>query len=362
LKAAAEQDERIVFVHYSCGNFYDSPDQPTPIVCIALVESGTSKQEKSFSVIDSPHEVGLEERERSLLARFYDEMRARPDARVIHWNMNSSAFGFAALGLRYRYLTGNDAPNVPAADRRFDLDDIIAERFGPLYAAHPKLRQLCILNSLFMPHFMLGQDEAAAVARREFGPVVNSTNEKVRLISNIFHLLRGGKLKTLNSVGWVSFAGEQVDAVSAVLAVAERINSVYAELAHRHDNRSTVAFNDEYDAQDLFRALLRIFFDDIRAEDPGPQVAGASSRVDFVLPEVGLAVELKFTRTSMTTKALGEELIIDKTRYAGHGKITHLVFLVFDRSRLILNPRGIESDLSREKSEEEFAVTVRILQ
>jgi len=362
LRAAGAAGERILFTHYACGNFHDYPDQPTPIACIAIAESGTQGQHKVFSVIDAPQDRSLEDRERDVLSRFYNELRLHPDARVVHWNMSSPAFGFSAIAARYRYLHGKDAPDLPLPDRRFDLDDIILTKFGKGFAAHPKFRQLCILNGLFMPHFMRGETEPEAIAQGAYGPVVNSTTEKVRLLSEVFRLLCSGRLKTLNSVGWVNFAGEQIDAVSAVMCVAERMQMVYAELARRHDKRDTLTLKDEYDAQDLFRGLLRIFFDDIRAEDPTSQVAGASSRIDFVLPDVELAIELKYTRQSLSTKQLGEELIVDKTRYSSHGKVSHLLFLVFDKEGLIINPRGIEKDLSREKSEEDFAVTVRILQ
>jgi hypothetical protein len=362
LKAARANGERILFVHYACGNFYDSPYQHTSIACIAVSERGTQGEKSCFSVIDAPQDKSPEDREKDLLQRFYNEMRSHPDARVVHWNMNSSAFGFTAIASRYRYLFGSDAPSVPAPDRRFDLDEITKERFGKGYAGHPKLRQLCNLNGMFMPHFMLGPEEAAAISRGEFGPVVNSTTEKVHLISQIFEALCSGTLKTLNSVGWVSFAGEQVDAVAAVIRLAERMRVVSLDLRRRHDKRDTLVLKDEYDAQDLFRSLLRIFFDDIRVEDPASQVAGASTRIDFVLPAVGLAIELKYTRDNMNSKSLGEELIVDRKRYEGRGKISHLLFLVFDHKDEIINPRGIEADLSREKSESDFAVTVRILE
>ncbi len=362
LKSAYINNERFIVVHYACGNFYESVDQFTPVACIAMAELGRAGDTKSFSVIDSASDVELKEKEKSVLKRFYDELRAVPDARVIHWNMNGTAFGFAAIAARYRYLFDAEPPSFPASDRKFDLDDIIKEQFGEKYADHPKLRKLCILNGLFMPHFILGRDEATAIAKGEYGPVINSTSEKVHLISVLFDLLLTGKLKTLNSVGWVEFAGEQIDAVQVVLQVAERTRRVWVELQKRYDGRDTLSLKDEYDAQDLMRSLLKIFFDDIREENPSPKRAGAASRLDFFLPKVELAVELKYSRASMTTKSLGEELVIDRERYAAHGKFSHLIFIVFDDLNVIRNPRGIESDLAREKSSDDFAVTVRILE
>lgn len=56
------------------------------------------------------------------------------------------------------------------------------------------------------------------------------------------------------------------------------------------------ALKDERELQILVKALLRIHFDDVRPEDYTPSRGGANSRVDFVLPEVGVVVETKMTR------------------------------------------------------------------
>ncbi|TKK00151.1 hypothetical protein PlfCFBP13513_04175 [Plantibacter flavus] len=167
-------------------------------------------------------------------------------------------------------------------------------------------------------------------------------------------------MQTSTSVGRLPFADGELDAVEVVYKLGEKMLLVERELSHRHDSRSTLTVTDEYDSQDLFRSLLRIFFDDVRPEVVSPQYAGGSSRVDFVLPEYELAVELKFTRNSLPDRKLGEELIIDRDRYSTLGEVRHLVCLVFDHTGILRNPRGLEKDLVREASKDEFAVTVRI--
>jgi hypothetical protein len=66
-------------------------------------------------------------------------------------------------------------------------------------------------------------------------------------------------------------------------------------LKARHDGRSTLEITDEYDAQDLFTAMLKLHFDDVRPEEWTPSYAGNSSRIDFLLKEFGLAIEVKMT-------------------------------------------------------------------
>jgi DpnII restriction endonuclease len=105
--------------------------------------------------------------------------------------------------------------------------------------------------------------------------------------------------------------------------------------------------------------MLRIFFDDIRAEEWTPSYAGSGSRIDFVLPEARLAVELKHSRASMSAKSLGEELLVDAQKYATHKDVDALVCLVLDRDGKITNPRGLERDLSKVQST--LRVFVRII-
>jgi hypothetical protein len=150
-----------------------------------------------------------------------------------------------------------------------------------------------------------------------------------------------------------------LDAIRLVEEIGSRMEYVRRQLLVRHANRDTLKVNDEYDFQDLLHSLLRLFFDDIRPEDWVPSYAGGSSRIDFVLPEPRLALELKHSRPSMNAKALGDELLIDIERYEKHPGVETLFCLVLDRDGHINNPRGIESDLT--KVHNRLRVIVRII-
>lgn len=106
------------------------------------------------------------------------------------------------------------------------------------------------------------------------------------------------------------------------------------------------SIRNEADLQIVVEAYLRTLFDDVRAEDYVPSHAGANSRVDFVLPEVGVIVETKMTRESLTARKLGEELLIDAGRYPSHPSCEAIVAFVYDPTRRIVNPLGVERDLT----------------
>jgi hypothetical protein len=141
--------------------------------------------------------------------------------------------------------------------------------------------------------------------------------------------------------------------------LAERLHLVVRQLRERYGQRPTLDVNDEYDVQDLFHALLTLSFDDIRKEEWAPSYAGGASRMDFLLPEVESVVEIKKTRPSLTTKELGEQLIVDIAKYKKHPMCRTLYCVVYDPEGRVGNPRGVENDLNSDYPE--LAVCVMIV-
>ncbi len=142
-----------------------------------------------------------------------------------------------------------------------------------------------------------------------------------------------------------------------VVTLAERLHLVVRQLRERRETRPTLDVVDEYDVQDLFHALLTIYFDDVRKEDWAPSYAGGASRMDFLLPEIEAVVEIKMTRPSLSTKQLGEQLIVDIAKYKRHPTCRTLFCVVYDPEGRISNPRGVENDLNAD----EGSMIVRVM-
>lgn len=147
--------------------------------------------------------------------------------------------------------------------------------------------------------------------------------------------------------------------IEQVKQLCLKFHAVARQILHRYKDRSTLEIKDEYDVQDLFHALLRIWFDDIRKEEWTPSYAGCSSRVDFLLKQERLVVEVKKARHGLGAKELGEELIVDIARYKVHPDCVRLLCLIYDPDSLIRNPKGLEIDLS--KTHESLPVDVFIV-
>ncbi len=102
---------------------------------------------------------------------------------------------------------------------------------------------------------------------------------------------------------------------------------------------------DEYDVQDLLCALLKLHFKDVRPEEWTPSYAGGSNRMDFLLKEEQIAIEVKMTRKSLIDKEIGDQLIIDIAKYKNHPNCKTLYCFIYDPDALIRNPKGLSSDL-----------------
>lgn len=142
-------------------------------------------------------------------------------------------------------------------------------------------------------------------------------------------------------------ATTEVDALVTVEHICKRFDQIARQLKTRYNSRETLVVSDEHDAQDLIHALLRMHFDDIRPEEWTPSYAGSSARMDFLLKDERLAVEVKKTSNSLRDRKIGEQLIVDIAKYSEHPNCDTLVCFVYDPEGFISNPIGLESDLQR---------------
>lgn len=118
------------------------------------------------------------------------------------------------------------------------------------------------------------------------------------------------------------------------------------QLRVRHQKRPTIEMDDEYDVQDLLHAFLVLHFKDVRAEEYSPSYAGGNARMDFLLKNERIVVEVKRTRDGLGDKEIGTQLIVDIARYRAHPDCRLLLCFVYDPEGRIGNPRGLESDLA----------------
>ena len=116
-------------------------------------------------------------------------------------------------------------------------------------------------------------------------------------------------------------------------------------LKNRRRDKPNIVFDDEYDVQDLFNALLQPWVKDIRPEEYTPSYAGTSSRMDFLLQQHDIVCEIKFVRDATHARKIGDELTIDVAHYRQHPKCKKLYALIYDANEQIPNPDSVMSDI-----------------
>jgi hypothetical protein len=173
-------------------------------------------------------------------------------------------------------------------------------------------------------------------------------NHRVESLNNQLVML-DSLIEQLEARILLSSAREPLNVLSIIETLCCRFHLVVRQLRDRHDNRQPLNVEDEYDVQDLFHALLRLFFDDIRSEEWTPSYAGRASRMDFLLKDFSTVIEVKKTRVGLGTKEVGQQLIEDIARYQAHPSCTTLVCFVYDPEGRVSNPRGLENDLNQQE-------------
>lgn len=183
-----------------------------------------------------------------------------------------------------------------------------------------------------------------------FGRILPQGNPVEELPSNPQTISSGGPAKP-----------KTVDEVIEI--VVRGLRNAMHPFTHRRKGAHPLIFANEYDVQDLLHALLRPWVRDIRPEEFTPSLAGSSTRMDFLLPEYSLVIELKFVRDRSHAKRISDELVIDIEHYRKHPDCSKLWCVIFDADHLITNPDGLKKDLggSRKSKDGEVMVSVFVL-
>jgi hypothetical protein len=169
------------------------------------------------------------------------------------------------------------------------------------------------------------------------GEMNTSYNNMKATVSNILVNLRQNNIHTLEEKG---------DITKEIKRIFINFHNVAKQLRSRYKDRNTLDIEDEYDVQDLLHALLKLYFEDIRAEEWTPSYAGGNNRMDFLIKNEKTVIEVKMARKGLSDKILGEQLIVDIEKYKSHPDCKKIICFVYDPLGLLGNPAGIMNDLN----------------
>lgn len=150
----------------------------------------------------------------------------------------------------------------------------------------------------------------------------------------------------------------RADAIGLLRKIGNRFHAVARQLRLRHEGRTTLEVEDEYDAQDVVHALLCLEFDEIRRETWQPGYAGGAAHTYFVAPRDRIVIEVKKTRQGVGAKEITAQLEHDTLYYWTHPDCQTLFCFVYDPEARVGDPYGLEKKLTREVDNQRVEVFI----
>jgi hypothetical protein len=162
----------------------------------------------------------------------------------------------------------------------------------------------------------------------------------------------------MEAVARYGISTDTLDGLSALEQISRRLPASFAVLRREIQKRPGISVKDEYDLQRNLHAFAVLIFEEVESEDPTPKMAGASSRLDFLLRRERIAVETKMMGEYLGVRKLRSDLADDILYFRAHPDASALFILIYDPDRKITNPAGFERDLHSDS--DEFPIRVVI--
>jgi hypothetical protein len=203
LDFVCEHAANVFAIHYACDSLGDALAPRITSIAVQNLADGTSS---SFSLYQEAELAACNKRlpnisdvERTMLKKFFAFMQEHRRATFLHWKMNSTVYGFAALEDRYALLGGTGIA-IPHESQRVDLALVIEAIYGTDYAPRPHTRSLAEMNGLSLSGYIDGDREPTVFRSGDFKAVMNSSVRKAALLCEIAELARSRELRTSKSM------------------------------------------------------------------------------------------------------------------------------------------------------------------
>lgn len=137
-------------------------------------------------------------------------------------------------------------------------------------------------------------------------------------------------------------------------------NAIQKIISGRRLNHPDFKIEDEYDVQDILYVILKSIFPNLREEDPIPKVGGKSTKIDLIIREEKVLIEVKMIKAKDSNEThFIEQLKIDFESYHECKWLRKLFCFVYDpykKTRDISNFNDLNGE--RTKGEHNFNVEV----
>jgi hypothetical protein len=139
-------------------------------------------------------------------------------------------------------------------------------------------------------------------------------------------------------------------------------NAIQKIISDRRANHPDFKIEDEYDVQDILYVILKSIFPNLREEDPIAKVGGKSTKIDLIIREEKILIEVKMIKAKDSNEThFIEQLKVDFESYHECKWLRKLFCFVYDpykKTRDISNFNDLNGE--RVKGEHNFNVEVII--
>lgn len=108
-------------------------------------------------------------------------------------------------------------------------------------------------------------------------------------------------------------------------------NAIQKIIQNRRKGHPEFLIKDEYDVQDILYVIIKSFFPNMRDEDPIPKVGGKSTKIDLILREENILIEVKMIKEKDSNEThFIEQLKVDFESYHECVWLKKLFCFVYD--------------------------------
>lgn len=140
--------------------------------------------------------------------------------------------------------------------------------------------------------------------------------------------------------------------------IFNRFSEVVIPLKKRRGDREPLTMDDEANVQYLLHGLLKLHFDDVRREPYTERHSSVSPRIDFLVQNETIGIEVKRASPTRQERALRNELSEDKEQYRADVNIDTFLIFVYDPEKQIENKAEFEDSFRQDAPQMKTEVIV----
>lgn len=153
-------------------------------------------------------------------------------------------------------------------------------------------------------------------------------------------------------------ADKDQSAVYRIEKIFNRFGEMVIPLQERQGDKEPLTMDKEVDVQYYLHSLLKLHFDDVRREPHTERHSSVSPRIDFLINNETIGIEVKRASSTRKERDLRTELSEDKEQYRLDTNIDTLLVFVYDPDKQIENKAEFESSFEQDSPQMTTRVTV----